>query len=328
LMRAAVVWQGFRLGQSAVGAWTQYETALVGVGKVTDLAGQGLADLGEEIRGLALRPELGATTGELMAIAQAAGQLGVKTPDIAKFTTEIAKIQGATDLSGDDAATSFARILTLTHTVIDDVDRLGSSIVALGNNYAATEREITGVTLRLSQDLSLYNVSASAAAGLGAGLAALGITAERGGGALARAYAAIDAATRKSGSEQKALARITGQSAEEVKAAWGQDTTAVFARVLTGLQRIKASGGDVAAALGALGLTATEDVSTLGTLATGVDTVTSALDLSRQAWTENTAATKEAEAAGKTAESQLTVFSNRLEGLKTDLGEAVTPALL
>lgn len=55
----------------------------------------------------------------------------------------------ATNLTADEAATEFARFANAANMPIKDVDRLGSTVVALGNSTATTEKEIVEMAQRL-----------------------------------------------------------------------------------------------------------------------------------------------------------------------------------
>ncbi|MBB4268149.1 phage tail tape measure protein [Roseospira visakhapatnamensis] len=329
LAAAAAGLGALRIGRDAVQSWVDYEAALVGVGKVTDLAGADLRALGDDIAALALRPEMGATTLELLDIAQAAGQLGVDgAANIEHFTATIAMLQGATDLVGGEGAMQLARILTVTGEGEEAVDRLASSVVALGNSFAATESEIVHATTYVAQATALYDVSSAQAAGLAAALTAMGVRAELAGGAVGRAFQAINDAVRQGGDELRALVDLTGRSAEDLREAFAEDAMGVFEDVVEALAEVREAGDDVGAVLTALGLTAGEDTRVMGALAAGVETVTGALNMSGVAWDENTALWIEAARAAETAEARFTVFRNTIGAIQRTLGEALTPALV
>src|SRR3546814_19713866 len=56
-----------------------------------------------------------------------------------------------TNLSADEAATSLAQLMNIMQTAPEDVDRLGSAVVALGNNGASTERDIVEMSQRIAR---------------------------------------------------------------------------------------------------------------------------------------------------------------------------------
>lgn len=169
------------------GAAAEFEQGLIGVGKTTDLVGEDLAILGEALRDVGI--SIGTTTKELLETARVAGQLGVQGVDnITLFTETILKLGTASDLVGEEGASALARIINVTDESIASIDTLASIIVALGNNMAATEREITHVANEIARATTVYNVAAGEAAAFGAIVAATGGHAEASRTAFARFF--------------------------------------------------------------------------------------------------------------------------------------------
>ncbi len=191
-------------GAHLLRSYSELEDGLVAVAKTADLSAVEVRRLGDEINAIGQR--LPVARKELLEVAAAAGQLGVKgVGNLSLFTETVGKLGLASNLSGDEAATSLARILTVTGEGIGQVDRFASAIVSLGNNFAASEREIAHHATRLATGTALYGVAAHEAAALGATLAALGLEAELGGTAVARAFASIDIALREGGEGEAAV---------------------------------------------------------------------------------------------------------------------------
>lgn len=91
------------------------------------------------------------TTEELSKIAEIGGQMGIAADDILKFTETVAKLSTAIDgVSAEEASKQLARVLTLTGDTIQNIDRLGSSLVQLGNNFKANEGEILNFAERIA----------------------------------------------------------------------------------------------------------------------------------------------------------------------------------
>lgn len=332
-LSAATIGRGAGFAGIAAGAavfgslksFADFEQGLVGVAKTTGIAGAGLARLGDEVRALSL--DVPVATNEMLSIAQAAGQLGVKgTDNILKFTETVSKLGLASNLSGEDAATTLARILTVTGTAIGDVDKLGSTIVRLGNNFAATEAEIAEVATRVAQGTAQFNVSAAEVAGIGTALRAVGVQAEAGGTVIGRAFQAINDAVRQGGAELTAFTKITGLSAKELKELFEQDATAAFQAVVEGLGRIHAGGGDVAAALSSVGLEGVRIIQVLGTLATRSGVLADALNQANEEWSENAALNREAAEAAKSFNAQAQLTWNAVKDLAIAIGTDLEPA--
>jgi hypothetical protein len=55
-----------------------------------------------------------------------------------------------TNLTEEQAATSFARISNILNEPIKNVDKMASVVVELGNNFATSESEIVDFTSRLA----------------------------------------------------------------------------------------------------------------------------------------------------------------------------------
>lgn len=92
----------------SVRAAVQWESAWAGVTKTTEGNARQMAALEGELRELA--KTLPASHREIAAVAEAAGQLGVKREAIAGFTKVMIDLGETTNLTADEAATSIAQI--------------------------------------------------------------------------------------------------------------------------------------------------------------------------------------------------------------------------
>ncbi|NLQ21236.1 phage tail tape measure protein, partial [Streptococcus pneumoniae] len=127
---------------------------------------------------------LPATHTEIAAVAEAAGQLGIKTPNVVGFTKTMIDMGESTNLSAEQAATQLARFSNIMGTNQTDIGRLGAAVVGLGNNFATTESEIVDTAMRIAGAGRQANMSEGDVLGLAAALSSVGIEAEAGGTAV------------------------------------------------------------------------------------------------------------------------------------------------
>ena len=323
VIAAAAVGRGL---QQMVKLYADFETGLIGVGKTADLSGAELEALGKDIDELSKRMPV--ATDELLAIAQSAGQLGVKGSDnILKFTETVAKLGTATDLSGDQAAMALARILNVTGEAMGKVDVLGSVIVALGNNFAATESQITEMATEVARGAAVFGVSSAQASALAAALAAVGVKSEVAGTSTGRVLRMIDAAIRSGGEHLAILTQITGRAGEEIEELFQRDAMATFALFIEGLKRIGDAGGSVADAMAALGLADQRLLKTLPVLANRADLLAQALEIANRETENATALNEEAARAFESLNNQTEVMWNNIKSLARAIGADLAPGV-
>lgn len=227
------------VGKAAI----DWESAFAGVKKtndeVVDSNGKvvySYSDLENGLRDLA--KELPSSHQEIAAVAEAAGQLGIKTENVKSFTKTMIDMGESTNLSAETASTELARFANIVGMSQDKFSNLGSAIVDLGNNYATTEAEISAMALRLAGAGKQIGMSEGDILGFSAALSSVGIEAEAGGSAFSKVMVQMQLATEKgvgAFSELEELANGAGYSIGQVGEA-----------VLTGGKPLK----DMASALG------------------------------------------------------------------------------
>jgi len=306
--------------------YADFEAGLIGVGKTANLSKTELASLGKDIDALSKR--IPVATDELLAIAQSAGQLGVKgASNILKFTETVAKLGTATDLSGNDAAMALARILNITGEAMGKVDVLGSVIVALGNNFAATESQIADMATEIARAAAVFGVSSAQASALAAAMAAVGVKSEVAGTSVGRVMRMMDAAIRSGGEHLEILAKITGRTGEEIKRLFQKDSTAAFVLFIEGLKRVSDAGGSTADAMAALGLADQRLLKTIPVLANRADLLALALELANRETQNATALNEEAAKAFESLNNQTELMWNNVKSLARAIGEDLAPGV-
>lgn len=310
---------------SCAQASMDFESAITGVAKTTDLTDEELAAMSDSIK--ALSTEIPATTDEIAAVAEAAGQLGIQKDVLLDFTEIMTMLGTATNMTADEAATALARFANITGMSTDNYGRLGSVIVDLGNNFATTESEIVAMGTRLASAGKLAGLTEPEIMALAAAMSSVGIEAEAGGTAMTQTLNAIEKAVAKGGDDLSEFARIAGMSSEEFSAAWKNDAMSALTSFIGGLGKLDEQGESTVLVLEDLGLTGIRQSNMLKSLGLAADQMTSAVDTANTAWQQNTALTNEANKRYATAQSRLTMMQNAYNNLKVAIGDAYTPAL-
>ena len=161
--------------------------------------------------------QLPSSAVEISGVAEAAGQLGIQTENVLSFTKTMIDMGNSTNLSSDEAATSLARFANITQMSQKDFDKLGSSIVDLGNNFATTESEIVEMALRLAGAGHQVGMSEGQILGLATALSSVGIEAEMGGSALSKAMVKMQNAVEMGGKKLDSVLKKTGMSLRELE---------------------------------------------------------------------------------------------------------------
>lgn len=315
---------GVGLGLAATAA-IEWESAWTGVAKVVDGSPEQMAALEGELRDLATT--LPQTHAEIAGVAAAAGQLGVAREDIAEFTQVMVAMGVSTDIASEDAAMGMARLMNIMQTAPQDVDRLGSAIVGLGNAGASTEAEIMEMALRIAGAGHTVGMTEAEVLGFASALASVGIEAESGGSSISTAMIKITEAVNEGGDALDEFANVAGISADQFASKFRSDPAAAIDMFVQGLGRIQDSGGDVFAVLEGLGLSEIRLRDALLRLAGAGDLLTESLATGNDAWNENAALMAEAERRYGSTEAQMAIARNQLVDMGITLGEILLPAI-
>ena len=303
----------------------EFESAFTGVKKTVDGTPEQLAAISDEIKRMAA--ETGVSTTTIAAVAENAGQLGVATENIASFTRTMLDLGESTNLTADEAAVAIARLTNIMGSGEDATSRLGSSLVALGNNFATTESEILEMATRLASAGKLAGMSEAQILALATAMSSVGIEAEAGGTAMTQTLNAIDRAASSGGDTLETFARVAGMSAEEFTTAWRTDAAGALTAFIQGLSALSAQGGSVTAILDDLGLSGIRQSNMLRSLALASDMMTDALETSNSAWAENVALANEANAVYGNTEHRISAARESINNLGIAIGDAFGPQI-
>ena len=326
-LTAAVTVPLVGLGAGAIKAATDFESSFAGirktVGDATDDLGN-LTPVGERLAAgmRALAKEIPINVNELNRIGEAAGQLGIKSENILGFTRVMADLGVATNLSSEQAAMSLARLANIMQMPQTEFDRLGSTVVALGNNLEANEGEITEFGLRIAGAGKLAGLSVSEILAIGTAMATVGVEAEAGGTAVQKVLMSMTQAVNDGGEKLDAFAKVAGMSAAQFAERWRQDAAGAFRAFVEGL------GQQGQAAFGTLAELELQDIRlqrAFLSLAGAGDKLAQSIGVGTEAWQANTALTKEAEQRYQTTENQVKLLWAQMRDLGIEVGTTLLP---
>ena len=284
-------------------AGIEFESAFAGVRKTTDATEEEFAELRAGI--LELAESMPATAAEISAVAEAAGQLGIKKEDLLDFTKVMIDLGESTNLSAEEAASQLAKLANITGMSADNYSRLGSTIVDLGNNFATTEADIVAMAMRLAATGELAGLSEPQILALAASMSSVGIEAEAGGSAMSKLLKMIQVAVETGSEELNDFAGIAGMTSEEFVQAFEKDAVDALGAFIGGLNDTERNGKSAVAILDEMEIKEVRLSNTILSLANSSDVMQDAISTANEAWEENTALTKEAEQRYDTTESKL-----------------------
>ena len=313
---------GFR---ECIDASIEFESAITGVYKTVDGTDEQLAAISDGVREMSL--EMPSSTTEIAGVAEAAGQLGIATDNITDFTEVMINLGEATNLSSDEAASSLAKFANITGMSADNYENLGSSVVALGNNFATTEADIVAMATRMASAGTLAGLTETDILGLAAAMSSVGIEADAGGSAMSTLLSDIQVAVETGSEDLNDFASVANMTSAQFRSAFQEDAAGALYAFIDGLNDVERNGETATVILNDMGITEIRLSNAVKSLASNSGGLADALDVSAQAWEENTALAKEADTRYSTLESRLAITKNAANNLKIAIGDVLTPAI-
>jgi len=326
------------MGAAAI-ASIKFESAFAGVTKTVEglrdpmgkLTAEGEA-MAKSIRGISLETPI--AVGELARIGELGGQLGIARGDLTSFIDTISKIAVTTDLTIESASTDMARFVNITKQVAPEgmtaamqIERLGSTVVDLGNNLATTESEILSMGMRLAGAGNQIGLSQAEILGLSGALSSVGLEAQMGGTAISKAMIEMANSVAVGGPKLEAFADAARMSSDEFANLFKEDAAAAITAFITGLGDVSETGGNTFAVLEDLGFSEIRLRDALLRASSASDLFSKSIQMGSDAYVENNALNKEAAQRFGTTESQLKILKNIIVDTFISIGNDFVPVL-
>lgn len=312
--------------EKSTSAAMDFETAFVEVRKTIDGSEEEYKALNDQIREMSMTMPVAAE--ELARIAGAAGQLGVSKENVIEFTRTIADLSVSSNLTSEAGAMMLAKFSAITQMPEDKYRNLASAIVEVGANSKTTEADIMEMALRIAKSGEAIGLTEGEIIGFSAALSSVGMEAEAGGSAISKAMIDIQVAVDKGGDDLEGFASVAGMSADAFADKWKSAPAAAMTDFTEGLGRVNAEGGSLFLTLESLGITEVRLRDSMVALAGSGDLLSRSINMGNEAFTENTALTREAEVFYGTTANQLRILQNNYDELWRIIGESLIPVLI
>ena len=306
-----------------VNAYAELQEHTASVTKYTGMAAREVEQLNEEFKKMDTRTSRAA----LNDLAADAGRLGITgKKDVLDFVQAADQINIAL---GEDLGEGAVKNIGKLANIFGDDKRMGlkqamlstaSAINELAQNSSASEGNILDFTTRLSAMAKTAGLTQAQVMGLGAMFETQGLNAEV-------AATALSKVMQKMGSDTEKMAKMAGLNVQEFAALVKTDMNAALIEFAKGIGRL---GGltEVSPALKELSLTGSGVSSVVNILAQNLDNVATQQDIATRAFAEGTSATNEAAKANSTAAAQIEKTQNKINGLKSEIGEQLMPVYM
>lgn len=314
------------LGTLAVKSAMDFESAWAGVTKTVDGTKEQMQELKEGIISLS-EDAVPASKEEIAAVAEAAGQLGIKTDKVLSFSKAMIDLGESTNMGAETAATELAKFANITNMSQSNFNRLGSTIVALGNNFATTESDISAMAMRLAAAGTQVGMSEPEIMALSAALSSVGIEAEAGGSSMSKVISQIQLAVETNKDSLVDYARVAGMSVEEFSAKFEEDALGAVFAFIGGLSDMERNGKSATQILDEMEIKEVRMTDALKRASGAKDLFNEAVKVGNTAWKENVALTNEANQRYATTESRMKMAKNSISNAATEWGNVLLPVI-
>lgn len=213
-----------------------FESSMADVKKVVDFKSpDGFKNLSKDI--LELTRTLPLTANELAQITASGGQLGVAEEDLKEFTSTIAKMSTAFDMSAEVSGDSMAKLANVYEIPIKEIGNLGDAINHLSNESPAKAADIVNTLGRVGGVSKQFGLTQNGAAALSNTFISLGKAPEVAGTAINGMLTKLMTADKGNKKFQAALKDI-GLSAKGLKKAIAKDGEAALVSFLKTIEKV------------------------------------------------------------------------------------------
>lgn len=313
------------LGTAAIKSSIDYEYSFANVRKTVEATEEEYGILSDSIKKMST--QVASSGSDIAEVVAVAGQMGISNEHLITFARTMIDLGNSTDIVASEAALTMAKFANISGMNQSEFQNLGSALVDLGNNYAATESQILEMSMRLAGAGHQVGLSESQILGFATALSAVGLEAQMGGSAFSKALVKMEVASAVGGDALKDFAKVSGMTAQQFKALWDSNPAEAFQAFIGGLSKMDEEGISAIATLQDIGISEIRLRDTLLRATNATDLFARTQKTANDAWKQNTALTTEANKRYSTTKSRLMNLKNTAVLFAQKVGDDLNPAL-
>lgn len=265
---------------------------------------------------------------DIALVAATAGQLGIQRQNILGFTKSMIQLGETSNLAGEEGAAMMAKFANTTLMNQKHFDRLGSTVVALGNSLATTERDIMEMAGRFGAAGKVVGMTEAQILAFAGSLSSVGVEAQAGGTAFEKLFFKLDLATREGGDAIKDFAVVSGLSIQEFIDLFQRDAAGAIIKFIEGLASLKGTGLSAVQVLERMGITEVRQRNALIKSTIAVELFSRSQKTANEAWQKNNELQEKTAIFYKTTEKRLAIVRNQISATGREIGNTLTPSLM
>lgn len=304
-----------------VKAAMDFESTMADIRKVVDFPEpDGLQKMGQTILDMSRR--LPMTANDIGKIVAAGGQSGIATKELTAFAESAIKMGVAFDISADEAGQAMAEMRAAFRMTQPQVNALADKINYLGNNTAASAKDIMEIVQRIGPLGEVAGAASGSIAAMGATLRGMGVQNEIAATGIKNLLLNLSAG-KAATKAQVAVFKQLGYTANEVSKSMQLNADETIRVILKKISQLPKHAQ--AAAL--TQLFGKEVVGSIAPLLTNLDQLQANLKLVGDQTKYAGSMEKEYQARAATTANSLVIFRNQVNALGITVGSVLLPAV-
>lgn len=313
------------IGTTLAGSAISQEQAFAQVTRVVSAAAAEAAGLKDAFQAIAA--DMPISFEEVARIGQLGAQIGVTANQLDAFTQTVARFSLTTGVAAEETTLLLGRIAEMQQVPTNQMENLGSAILALGTASAATEQEILRINESIATVSNVFGLSAPAVTGLASALATLRVRPELARGSLTRVFGELDSAIQDGGQSLGKLASLMNMTGKEVVNLRNTNPDQFFLAFVRGLKGAAQESGGFQTVLRDLGINAVRDIDTFTRLGNNFEVLSKSFASANLEWSKGTELQRQSEDIFDTTAARLQNLSDEFKNFAAQAGGPLAAAL-